>query len=232
MMPGTKRFIFFQRLLLISLMVWIIWLIKIYQINLDFIRLNYQTSKTLKINSADALMQIIGGVISGTIGFVSAMLTAILIYHFQQRDKKSKKLKEYMEELYFEISHNMVAIKGDLDQGLLFYRRLETNCWNATISAKLYIDGTLKTKLSTLYADFDLCNFSHELQRSLILQGRVVPELFKKDDFLKVVYNVVQKINAILFGEMVRLGYRQEKDWAYPDIIDWKKCYDEFKVVR
>ena len=49
----------------------------------------------------------------------------------------------------------MILVGGDLNMKFPFGRRLGTACWNAAISAKLFINGRVKGLLGDLYADFD-----------------------------------------------------------------------------
>ena len=289
MVAGTKRFIFFQTLLLICVLIWIGYLIKtshitfsikkwnpmiiiggfLLSLQLVLVGIKNKSIKdlkiaefknitwpqvlatfcigtmlslgivvimhsinsilaTLKTNCGNIVTQVIGGFVSGMVGFIAA----IFAYHYQQRNRYADKIKEHIDELYFEITHNMIIVKGDLDTKLPFGRKLENSCWNAAVSAKLPINGKVKGLLLVLYGDFDLYNFGYQGKRDLALRDAVSQSLRDKfnpvkDSFADSLYESIKSANAILFGEMVRLGYRHKKDWAYSD-IDWEKIYCEF----
>jgi hypothetical protein len=279
---------------LVALIIWIIWLMKTFQVNFSFLNLNSiviagsfllfvqliligikkhnfrdlaisefkdiawlkvfatfclaimlsagiavairainPTLATLKTNPSNAITQMIGGFVSGMVGFVSAMLA----YYYQQRNKRKEEIKEDTEKLWFEISHNMLALKGDLDRNLPLFRRLETSCWNAAVSSKLSINGVVKGLLLNLYGDFDFYNYIHQTSRGLLLQGEIINKslgetLTKlKENLPKLLYEDVKKASAILFGEMVRLDYRQKKDWIYSD-VDWEIIFSEFNKAQ
>lgn len=289
MVAGTKRFIFFQTLVLISLIIWIIWLVRTFQVNLSIVNLNstviigalllflqliligiknntirdlkisefkditwfrvFTTSClatvlsgiiviaiklinptliTLKTNSSIVITQVVGGFVSGMVGFVSAML----VYNYQEQKKRRNEIKELTESLWFEISQNMLVIKGDLDRQFPFFSRLETNCWNAAISSKLSINGMAKGYILNLYGEISLYNDVHQIQRALLLEDKPINKnslIHLRDKFPEQIFADIKKVNAILFGEMVRLGYRKKSDWIYSSIgIDWEKIYTEF----
>jgi len=289
MLAGTKRFIFFQVLVALSLLVWFIWLIKIYQVNFStfylhpiiisgvlllfvqlilfgikrkyirdlkisefkdiswlkvmgyfclamvlslmivaLIKLINPTLSTCKTNFSNILTQIVGGFVSGMVGFVSAML----VYNYQERKERRNEIQELTESLWFEISQNMLVIKGDLDRQFPFFSRLETNCWNAAISSKLSINGMAKGYILNLYGEISLYNDVHQIQRALLLEDKPINKnslIHLRDKFPGQIFTDIKKVNAILFGEMVRLDYRKKSDWIYSNIgIDWDKIYTEF----
>ena len=184
---------------------------------------------TLKTNFSNVTTQIIGGFVSGMVGFVSAMF----VYNYQQRNKQEEEAKELTESLWYEILHNMLIIKGDLDRQLPFFRRLETNCWNAAISSKLSIKGNVKGFILNFYGNVDFYNDVYQTQKGLLLQEETINKslggklIQLRENFAPSLYEEAKKANAILFGEMVRLGYRQKKDWSYSD-IDWERLFSEF----
>ena len=289
MVAGTKRFVIFQTLLIYSLIIWIIWLIKIFQVRFSIIDFNFviitgallifvqliligikkNTTRDLKISEfkditwgkvfitffeaiilstvitlviksinptftaikkdySSVIAQVIGGFVSGAVGFIAAMR----VNYYQQKDRQEKRIKELVENLYSEITHNMIIVGGDLKLKFPFGRRLGTSCWDATVSAKLFINGRVKGLLGDLYADFDLYNFAHQAKRELALRetvSQILKERFNpvKDSLADSLYEDNKKANAILFGEMVRLGYRQRGNWSYAE-IEWEKTYDKF----
>jgi hypothetical protein len=290
MVVGTKRFVVFHVLTFSSLLIWVIWSMKVFQVNfcmpniklqvvvgallifaeiallgikdgkikdLEFsefkritwvyvfdqaflaiviaiiivaaIKIINPVIASLKSDLGNIAVQLVGGLISGAIGFGSA----ILVYRYQQENFKKKEVRLEIEKLWYEIVHNMLILKGDLDTNTAFFRKLENNCWNAAIASKLPINGRIKGQLLDLYGYFDLYNYVHRIHRDFFFRettGRAFPEKVKQveNTLPKVLYEEIKNANALLFGEMVEFGYRQEKDWIYYE-IGWKKIYEEFK---
>ncbi|GEM_PF-3444139 len=296
MIANSGRFTFYRILLLIALLIWLAWLIKIFKIDLSFIRFNSlvitgsllifmqciiigikkgklfdikisefkkiawkeaffmlcaavtlsmsivfvakstnHAIKLLKTNPSKIIIQLAGGFVSGMIGFVSAMGTAMFIYHYQQKNKHTEEVKDHIEKLFFELTNNMIAVKGDLNIKFPF-KRLETSCWNAAIASKLPIKGWVKGRLLNLYGGLSFYNEIHETRITCLLQNGKLSNSSNADlnnyleKFAPSLYEDIKNTAAIFFGEIASLGYREEKDWGYPE-IDWKKIYEESKNV-
>jgi len=185
---------------------------------------------TLKDKPSEVGLQIIGGIVAGAIGFLSA----IFMHHYEQKNKDTEESKDLTVQLWFEIINNKILLENDINNKLLFFRRLESNCWNSVVSSRIYIDGRLKGGVLTLYADMDFYNYIHQLQRLLISQGGANsnPSLSKIINDLKgepqILLDRLKHYSAILFGEMIKLGYRKEGDWNDHQ-VDWKQIYEKYK---
>lgn len=290
MVVGTKRFIIFQVLTLLSLLIWVIWSMKVFHVTLcvpdiklqvivgallilaeimilgvrdnkikdlkfsEFKRITWShvfdkaclsvlfaiiivliikiinpVVSSLKSDLGNIAVQIVGGLVSGLIGFASAMR----MYRYQQKNIRREEIKEDIEKLWFEIVHNMLKVKSDIRTDTPFFRKLELSCWDAKISSRLPINGMIKGELGDLYGDIDLYNYIHQIRRVFTFQeapNKDVPEKLKlvENTLPKILCRNIEHASALLFGEMVRLGYRQEKDWIHHE-IDWEKDYNEFK---
>lgn len=62
-------------------------------------------------NSSNILTQLIGGFISGMIGFLSAML----MYYYQERDKRTKEINNILHALYLEVEENLIYCSNAKD---------------------------------------------------------------------------------------------------------------------
>lgn len=182
----------------------------------------------LKKHFGDIATQVIGGFVSGAIGFGSAWL----INQKQQSNLKREKARELTENLWFEVIHNKIKIQKDLDGSVPFFTKLEANCWNADIASKIAISGRAKGLIINLVDNFALYNTMYQVQTYLLQQNEIPQNVRSRltmmQDLPKMILDQANNIYAILFGEMVDLGYRSRSEWSYPD-TDWENVYRKFK---
>jgi len=184
---------------------------------------------SVRINSNQVASNIIGGIISGLIGFFSALM----MYYYQQNKRIIEEAKNYTEQLWFEMIHNLAAVKNDIRNETHFFTRLENNCWDAVVSSKIFLSGKVKGEIINLYGEISFYNDVCQLNRNLILQreGQNINSINIINDLNKFPQGLLKELEelvAIIFGEMVRLGYRKEKQWGYPE-INWKDIFNRFK---
>lgn len=210
----ASSFLFFSAAFLISMVI--VLMVKLFN----------PAVMILREDPGSIVAQIIGGFISGMVGFMSA----ILMSNYQLRNERLNKIQEKTNNLWFEIIHNLLTIQRDMNDNVPYLRRLKTECWEPEIAAMVFLKGYVKGFLIELYSDLDFYNYMHQLQRGVLLNGeeqKTLRELIKQ---LKPSINLLAvKLNrgrAIVFGEMVSLGIKEENSWSYSD--DWKKIYEDF----
>lgn len=106
----------------------------------------------------NVLIQTIGGVISGAIGFVSA----ILMYHYQDRDKRAKEINNYLHALYLEIEENLIYCSNVKDSQLeLLPLRTDAYLKFKLSEASLQIRGELLKEILICYLKIQ--NFNNKI---------------------------------------------------------------------
>ena len=175
----------------------------------------------------------VGGLVSGTIGFLSA----IGVVAFQNWYTERRKPKYYLEKIYLELSKNWFSLACDIKDGKVGLHLLSNSCWDINAVANTDIDDeTIAGALELLYKEINSYNNLCELGRTETLfnlrQGRSTStDKLKVDNcrIPKALLSRIKQMKAIIFGELVRRKIRKEKEWNDKE-LDWRKAKNPYMV--
>jgi len=166
--------------------------------------------------------QVIGGLVAGIIGFLSA----ISFYYFRDWQEVKDKRKEAFTQIYNEVGENRYSLMLELrrERPSVNKRRLITEAWQRNKYIAPLWHGKLIEGLKILYGKIDQYNFSCRFYEHLVLWRKMTPKQIFNDTVKQIdkaetqkIYDDLIRFERILAKESILLGYSKKKDWPFND---------------
>jgi hypothetical protein len=164
----------------------------------------------------EVFVQLIGGLVAGIIGFMSALLYGYIQDKYEVKDQRNTAIIK----LHREISENRFLLEEQLRKDTVMKARMNTIIWE---TQKYYVDFKRKYLMEGITAVYDeiksyneTCDF---IEHSVTVRGMRVddPQMTKaKDSLNEILKELIEHHKALeqlMFQELVYQKLAKPKDW-------------------